>query len=179
MDEVSTRSLYLEPAAVPWFPERCRVVDVSPLLRELLLAAVELPPEYDGHGRDGCLIRLILFEIRSLTPLPFDLPPPARADLRSLCERVPIRTDNGLGCARMGRCGVGRRTQVQQAFLEQTGLSFRRWRQRACVLFALRELSAGESVTRVAAALEYDTAAAFKTMFRKQTGRVPSSFQPR
>ena len=39
MEGVSTRSLYIEPAAAPWFPNRCQVVDVSPLLRALLLAA--------------------------------------------------------------------------------------------------------------------------------------------
>src|SRR6478609_5804891 len=46
MPGVSTRSLYIEPAAVPWFPARCQVVEVSPLLRELLLAAVDMDPLY-------------------------------------------------------------------------------------------------------------------------------------
>src|SRR5690349_3457486 len=47
MEGVSTRSLYIEPGAAPWFPTRCQVVDVSPLLRALLLAAVDLPAEYE------------------------------------------------------------------------------------------------------------------------------------
>jgi mannose-6-phosphate isomerase-like protein (cupin superfamily) len=46
MEGVSTRSLYIEPAAAPWFPARCQVVDISPLLRALLLAAVDLPAAY-------------------------------------------------------------------------------------------------------------------------------------
>jgi mannose-6-phosphate isomerase-like protein (cupin superfamily) len=86
MDGVSTRSLYIEPSAVPWFPTRCQVVDVSPLLRALLLAAVQLPASYDRHGRDGALVELVLHEIQSVTPLPLDLPIPSREDLRSLCQ---------------------------------------------------------------------------------------------
>ena len=86
MDGVSTRSLYIEPSAVPWFPTRCQVVDVGPLLRALLLAAVDLPATYKPHGRDGALIELILHEIQSVTPLPLDLPMPRRDDLRSLCQ---------------------------------------------------------------------------------------------
>lgn len=41
---VSTSSLYIEPAAVPWWPTVCVVVEVSSLLRELLLVAADLPP---------------------------------------------------------------------------------------------------------------------------------------
>lgn len=179
MDGVSTRSLYLESAAVPWFPARCQVVEVSPLLRELLLAAVDIPAEYDRHGRDGALVELVLHEIRNLAPLPFDLPLPARADLRELCEAFQsapnVREAPSEWAARLG---VSTRT-FNRLFLAGTGLSFQRWRQRACVLHAIRLLSAGRTVTRVAAELAYNTPAAFSTMFGKQTGTAPSSFQPR
>lgn len=56
MRGVSTRSLYLEPSAVSWFPPTCTVVQVSPLLRELLVEADEVPIEYDVHGRDAALM---------------------------------------------------------------------------------------------------------------------------
>ncbi|WP_029535455.1 AraC family transcriptional regulator [Saccharopolyspora spinosa] len=179
MDDVSTRSLYLEPSAVPWFPPRCRVVGVSPLLRELLLAAVDVPPEYDRHGRDGALMELIRHEIRNLAPLPFDLPLPARADLRNLCEAFQaapnIRESPAEWAADLG---FSART-FNRVFRAETGLSFQQWRQRACLLHAIRLLSAGRTVTQVAAALAYDTPAAFSVMFRKQSGTTPSSFQPR
>src|SRR5690606_8701787 len=84
MAGVSTRSLYIEPAAAPWFPERCRVVDVSPLLRELVLAAVDIEPRYPAHGRDADLVSLILHELARLAPLPLDLPLPRDAALRGL-----------------------------------------------------------------------------------------------
>ncbi|NGE23877.1 AraC family transcriptional regulator, partial [Klebsiella pneumoniae] len=47
MLNVSTRSLYIEPAAKPRHTVSCEVVSVSPLLRQLLLEAVDIPAEYD------------------------------------------------------------------------------------------------------------------------------------
>ena len=70
MDGVSTRSLYIEPSAAPWFPVRCRVVAVSSLLRELLVAAVDLDVElnveddFPAHGRGAAVFQLILHELR-------------------------------------------------------------------------------------------------------------------
>lgn len=45
--EVSTRRLYIEPEAVPCWPDRCVVVEVTSLLRELLLIAVDFDADYD------------------------------------------------------------------------------------------------------------------------------------
>jgi AraC-like DNA-binding protein/mannose-6-phosphate isomerase-like protein (cupin superfamily) len=176
MDGVSTRSLYLEPAAVPWFPASCQVVDVSPLLRALLLAAVELPAGYDRHGRDGTLINLILHEIRSVTPLPLDLPMPARDDLRGLCQAFAAAPSVQQPPAQWAaRLGVSIRT-FNRLFRAQTGLTFQQWRQRACVLHAIRLLSTGVTVTQTASALGYDTPAAFSAMFAQQVGSPPKSF---
>ena len=63
MLNVSTRSLYIEPAARPRHAVSCEVVSVSPLLRQLLLEAVDSPAEYDIQGRDGVLMQLILCEL--------------------------------------------------------------------------------------------------------------------
>ncbi len=178
MEGVSTRSLYLEPTAAPWFPSRCRVVDVSPLLRELILAAVDLPPEYNLRGRDGSLIDLLLYELATLTPLPFELTLPVRADLRALCEEfgsAPTIRSTPQDWAR--RLRVSSRT-FNRLFRAETGSTFQRWRQRACVVHAIHALALGDSVTAVAADLGYDTPAAFSVMFQRETGTPPSAFHP-
>lgn len=179
MEDVSTRSLYLEPAAVPWFPTRCQVVDVSPLLQTLLLAAVELPAAYEQRGRDGALIELILHEIQSVTPLPLDLPMPRRDDLRALCRRFAsapsVRELPGQWAAKLG---ISART-FNRMFRAETGLTFQQWRQRACVLHAIRLLSEGMTVTRTATTLGYDNPPAFTAMFVKHIGKQPKSFRNR
>lgn len=64
----------------------CTVVDVPPLLRELLMAAVEFVPNYDLSGRGGHVAALLLHEVAALAPLPFHIGLPASPDLATLCR---------------------------------------------------------------------------------------------
>ncbi|MEU1199601.1 helix-turn-helix transcriptional regulator [Streptomyces sp. NPDC005813] len=177
MTGVSTRSLYIEPAAVPWFPARCQAVDVAALLRELLLAAVEMEPRYAEHSRDAALAALVLHELKNLTPLPLDVPMPSDPRLRTLCEaflRKPdIHDPPARWCAALD---VSERT-LARLFRRGTGLNFSQWRQRACVLHSLHHLTAGMPVTRVAALLGYDNPAAYTAAFGKLLGRPPSAYR--
>lgn len=180
MDAVSTRSLYLEPRAVPWFPARCRVVEVGTLLRELLLAAVELDPrpgERAPGGRSAALLALLLAELRNAAPLPLDLPLPDDPSLLAACRaflhapRIDVTPREWAQ-----RLGLSERT-LQRRFAAGTGTTLSAWRRRACVLHALPRLAAGHSVTAVAAELGYAGPAAFTTMFRRTLGRPPSSYR--
>jgi len=47
----------IDPAASPDFGDRCRVVGVSPLLRQLLVAAASVPSAYEEEARDGLVMR--------------------------------------------------------------------------------------------------------------------------
>jgi hypothetical protein len=51
LSQVATRSVYLENDATEGIVKQCRVVGISPLLRQLLIEAVDLPAEYDPLGR--------------------------------------------------------------------------------------------------------------------------------
>lgn len=84
---VTTRSLYLEPGALPAErPQVCQVVSVTPLMRQLLMAAVDMPLEYEREGRDGALAALLLHELARLQPLPLHIPLPADPRLGELCH---------------------------------------------------------------------------------------------
>ncbi|GAA1114995.1 helix-turn-helix transcriptional regulator [Nocardiopsis composta] len=178
MAGVSTRSLYIEPAAAPWFPERCRVVDVSPLLRELVLAAVDIEPRYPAHGRDADLVSLILHELARLAPLPLDLPLPRDAALRGLCEAFLDAPDVHAPPARWAAALHMSERSLNRLFHAETGMGYAQWRRRACALHALRLLGGGMSVTRTAAALGYQNPAAFTTMFRRLLGAAPTRYLP-
>ncbi|MEV6949463.1 helix-turn-helix transcriptional regulator [Streptomyces sp. NPDC051172] len=178
MTGVSTRSLYLEPAAVPWFPARCQAVDVSDLLRALLLAAVDMEPCYAEHSRDAALAALLLHELRNLTPLPLDVPLPSEPRLRGLCEaflqKPDIHDPPARWCAALN---ISERT-LARLFRSGTGLSFSQWRGRACILHSLQHLTAGMPVTRIAALLGYDNPAAYTAAFKKLLGRPPTAHKP-
>ncbi|WP_033290234.1 AraC family transcriptional regulator [Amycolatopsis jejuensis] len=178
MTNVTTRSLYLEPAAVPWFPRRCRTVDVSPLLRELVRAAVDVEPEYARRGRDATLVSLLLHEISRCVPLPLELPWPQDEALRALCQSFSDGPDVHDPPSRWAReLHVSERT-LHRLFRAETGLSFARWRERACVLHALPLLASGRAVSDVAVTLGYESPAAFTTMFSRLLGMPPRAYLP-
>ncbi|WP_246694095.1 AraC family ligand binding domain-containing protein, partial [Methylobacterium sp. WL18] len=60
---VAMCSAYLDPAAVAAFPDRCRVILVSPLLAAALTALGDEPVLYDEARRGGHLAALVLDEI--------------------------------------------------------------------------------------------------------------------
>jgi AraC-like DNA-binding protein/mannose-6-phosphate isomerase-like protein (cupin superfamily) len=173
---VSTRSLYIEPAAAPLDSNGCRVVGISPLLRQLLLEAVDMPLEYDQHGRDGLLVGLLLHEIQRCPRLPLHIPLPANGPLLELCRAFLAHPDVHQSPQHWAdRLHISLRT-FNRWFRQETDMSFVQWRQRACVIQALARLATAEPVTRIALDLGYDSPGAFSTMFRRVLGQAPSTY---
>jgi len=176
MLDVSTRSAYLEPGAARALRTACEVIEVSPLLRQLLLDAVDMPAAYELAGRDGALAALLVHEVDRACVLPLHIPVPRDKRLASLCRAfiaAPDARQPPQGWA--DRLHMSART-FSRYFHQQTGMSFSEWRQRACVVLALGRLAAGEAVTAIALDFGYQSPAAFSTMFRRVLGRSPTEF---
>src|SRR6201991_3746816 len=86
LSDLTMRTLYLREDAAQFMPEVCRVLPVSPLLRELIVRATELPLQYDENGPAGHVVALIITELRGLQSLPLQLPMPSDPRLRALCQ---------------------------------------------------------------------------------------------
>ena len=178
--EVQMRSLFVQPDAAPQLFTGCQVVGISPLLRELIRAAVDVCPPTPPDSRDARLLRLLLDELHALPVLPLHLPMPTDARVLALCRRLLQRLDDSSTLADWAQqLGVDGKT-IQRLLIAQTGMTFGRWRQQARLLRALELLAAGDKVIDVALALGYDSPGAFTTMFRKHFGLAPSQFfEPR
>jgi AraC-like DNA-binding protein len=174
---VSTRSLYIEPdALIAPIAEVCQVVSVSPLLRQLLIAAVDMPLEYQQGGRDDALVSLLLYEIAQMPALPLHIPLPEDPRLSALCQAFLHQPDAHDPPWRWAESLYMSLRTFGRFFRKQTGMSFSQWRQRACVVLALARLAAGSSVTQVALELGYESSAAFSAMFRRVLGLAPSAY---
>jgi len=173
---VKMRSLYVNATAAAGMPASCVVLNVTPLLRELVVRAVALPSAYDEQGDDGLLMQLLMAEIRRLSPCALDLPLPESADLMQLCERIladfSTRRPCGLDADDMN---TSTRT-LYRRFLRETGITFARWKQQARLLESIRRLAEGVPVTTVAVDLGYESPSAFSTMFRRALGIAPKAF---
>jgi quercetin dioxygenase-like cupin family protein len=173
--EVEMLSLYIRVAEGGGMPDTCAVLEMTPLLRELVVRAAALPIHYDEAGDDGLLMQLLLAEMRRVPRCALDLPLAASADLRVLCERILDELS--------GRDASGGRTPLHissktlyRRFLRETGVSFARWKQQARLLEAIRMLADGLPVTTVAVNLGYESASAFSTMFKRSLGVSPRRF---
>ncbi|MBX9945209.1 MAG: helix-turn-helix transcriptional regulator [Reyranella sp.] len=177
---VTMRTLYLRHDAAADMPDACRVLTVSPLLRELIVRATELPLRYDEHGPAGYVVALILAELRGLQSRPLQLPMPADPRLRRLCESLLRAPGDRRPLGAWARAIATSSRTLARHFQNETGLSFGAWRQQARVLEAMGRLGGGTPVTQVALDLGYDSVSAFSAMFRRAAGVSPSSYrQPR
>ncbi|WP_119304103.1 AraC family transcriptional regulator [Dongia deserti] len=173
---VTTNSIFIEPDAIAGMPPSCSVLGISPLMRSLLLAAIDLPLEYEIDGRDGLIMALLLEEVRRLPILPLSLPLPDDRELARRCRRfikdpTPHETIDDWA----ENLGLSRRS-FTRLFKRETGMSFAAWQRQACLFSALPRLVAREPITRVALDLGYESPAAFTTMFRKALGMPPSEY---
>lgn len=176
---VTMRTLYLRDDAAAFMPAACEVVPVSPLLRELIVRATELPLQYDEDGPAGHVVALILAELRGLKSLPLQLPMPADARLRAVCQALLDAPGDARPLAAWARPLNASARTLARRFRRETGLTFGAWRQQARVLEAMGRLGGGAPVTQVALDLGYDSVSAFSAMFRRSAGTSPSAWRHR
>lgn len=173
---VAMRTLYVRPGAACALPEHCAVVAVSALLRELILAAIEIVLPYASQSRAGRLMRLALDEIVQMETLPLNLPFPKDPRLRLISESITRQPDDPTTAQQWAlKLAIDPKT-IRRVFLRETGLTFGKWRQQARLLKALEMLAKGERILEVALSVGYDSPSAFATMFQRQLGRPPSAY---
>jgi AraC-like DNA-binding protein len=169
-------AVFVEPGAAPNLPPECCAVSVTPLFRELLLRLATRPSLYDLKGPDARLVSVLLDELASVSVEKHRLPMPTDPRLRRLVDAMtgaPASRATTRTWAR--RIGVGERT-LNRVLVEETGLSFGRWRQQLHIILAIQKLARGASVERVALDLGYQSASSFVTMFRKALGTSPARY---
>jgi AraC-like DNA-binding protein len=173
---VSVRSLYIDPRARSDLSDTCRVLEVSDLLRELIVEATTMPIEYDVDGRDGRIMALILDEIVAAPSIPLHVSMPQDPRLMRICRAIlddPAHSHTLDDWARIA--GMGRRTFTRM-FRRETQMSFAGWRQHVRLMEALSRLATGDAVTTVAFDVGYNSPSAFTAMFRKAFGAAPTRY---
>ncbi|MDM0046297.1 helix-turn-helix transcriptional regulator [Variovorax dokdonensis] len=181
IEDAELRTVYVHAWMAPAW-EKCEVLEISPLLRALMLA---LDTTADGQGpvdshaaqRERWIAPLLIDEVERATQIRIDVPLPSDKRLRQLCEAVLRAPDNRATLAeRAQEIGASERT-VARLFRNQMGMSWQQWRQQAVLAHALPLLARGMPVSQVAAASGYATDSAFCAMFKAATGQSPTSFQ--
>jgi AraC-like DNA-binding protein len=173
--EVALRMLYVR-AHGRRASRRCSVVNVTPLLRELIVRTNLIGALDAGIPEQRRLIGVILDELKVLTAVPLQLPLPQDSRAAQFAALASAETGDKLPMvAMLRRSGASRRT-LERIFRTETGMSLGQWLRRQKLLHALRLLAAGESVNTIALDLGYNSASAFIAMFRRELGQTPTRY---
>lgn len=170
------RTLYVRIDGDEGLPDACSVVNVTPLLRELILALMARPRNYDETGADGRLAQVILDEIAASPAAPLHLPMPRSRGLRQIARDLRADPSDPRGLDEWAReMGVSPRT-FSRRFTGETGMGFRDWRKQARLMRALELLADGVQVSDVSDRLGYEGPSAFVAMFRQAFGVTPGRY---
>jgi len=173
------RTLYVAADAVPDLPRRTTVVQISPLMRELIGAIVARPRDYDEDGPDGRVVSVLLDRIAASATLPLQLPMPKSPALLSLAARLLENPADGRTLGELAASISLTPRTLERQFKADTGLSLRSFRRQARLLRALELLASGMSVGKVSDEIGFDEPSAFIAMFRAAFGVTPGRYLSR
>ena len=153
--------------------KECRVLSVTPLLRELILRIIDMAALDSRVTEHSHLLDVLLDEMSRATVNPMMLPMPADSRAVAAANQVlkdPSQAEAVDSVAR--RCGASRRN-LERLFRSETGMSFGIWQQKARLLHSIRVLAEGKSVTEAALETGYSSLSAFIAAFRRTFGYTP------
>jgi|SRR5690348_4175163 AraC-like DNA-binding protein len=173
---VAMRTIYFRKGMIRKPGLRCAVVNVSPLLRELILHACSIRRLRKSVRSERRVLEMIRDQLEVAQSLGLQLPypsdPRARRVVQFLVDDPGSRATLHELCT---RCGGSKRT-IQRAFIAETSLSFDKWRRQLRLLHALRFLASGQKVTTAAIDAGYGSPSAFISMFKRHFGTTPTRY---
>ena len=152
------------------------VVQVSGLVRELIVTLTRLGLQAQASHRVQLLGELLIEEVHASPHLPLHLPWPGDVRMQKICQML-VQDPGHAATAQdwAGQCAMSEKT-LYRRFLQSTGMTFGKWRQQLRLMSSLALLMQGMPITQVALASGYDSHSAYATAFRRQFGQSPSTF---
>lgn len=173
---VAMRTLYLKVGLARSLPRNCCVVNVPPLLNELILHACAIGALRQRIDWQRHLIEVILDQLRAIRMVPLQLPNLSDGRARRVAETLLANPGNRQPLARICKASGASGRTVERLFEEETGMTFGKWRQQLRLMEGMRLLGEGAKVTHAALEAGYSTPSAFIAAFRKALGTTPTRY---
>jgi AraC-like DNA-binding protein len=173
---VAMRTLYLRPRLARALPRDCCVVNVSPLLKELILHACAFAVLKKTCRSQCHLVDVIFDQLETIPMVPLQLPNPSDPRALRIAELLIADPSDRRPLGQICKVAGGGKRTVERLFQEHVGMTFGKWRQQLRLMQAMRLLAEGAKVTHAALESGYSTPSAFISMFRKALGTTPARF---
>lgn len=175
-EAVSMRTLYMRRGFVTRLPQTCTVINITPLLRELIVEAVRLKELRVRQKLHCSLGDVLVWQLESASPMPTSVTFPqdsrARVIAGAVMRNPADRRSLAIHCESVG---TSVRT-IQRVFRREVGSDFEFWRRQVRLMKAVELLVSGLSVKEVGFALGYRQPTAFVEMFRGILGTTPGAW---
>src|SRR5579864_518297 len=173
---VAMRTLYLRSRLTKALPRNCCVVNVSALLRELILRACVFPKLTKKISQQRHLIEIIVDQLDAIQTVPLQLPNVSDARASRIARILLDDPSDSRPLSELCRVGGASKRTVERFFQQDAGMTFGKWRQQLRLMRAMQLLAEGAKVTHAALEAGYSTPSAFISMFRKTLGTTPASY---
>jgi len=174
--EVAMRTLYVAMPRAAVLPTVPRVIEVAPLLREMILHILRIGMLKTNDAAHDRLAGLLIDLVVAAAPQDLMMPLPRDPRALRLAEHWQAHPDDQRDFGVLASStGASLRT-LQRLFVEETGFSLKIWRQRARLIHAVALLSTGTSVTVTALDCGYRSIPAFGVAFARHFGVSPGRF---
>ncbi|WP_420556159.1 AraC family transcriptional regulator [Roseovarius sp.] len=172
---VEMRTLFLTHGVSGRIGETARVITVSPLLQQLIIAASSEPLDWELSGRGHHIAELALDEIGSAADLKLMIRLP-KSPLAQDAARLVLDEAEGTHSIEdlAERLHVSSRT-LTRLFQKETGLSLAQWRQQVRLTRALEALVRGATPKEAAHLGGYKSVSAFGVALRTGFGLTPGA----
>ncbi|WP_213881650.1 helix-turn-helix transcriptional regulator [Pseudomonas sp. dw_358] len=173
---VNMRTLLAPPGSQLALPDRCQVIEIGTLLRELIVAVTQTTHEQDAE-REHLLVALINIELGAARQVDALIPLPADSRLRAFCEQQIEAPGVELTLEKCGlQLHMSPRT-FARLFQREIGMSFTEWRTRARMILSQQCLARGAAIWEVALEHGYQSPSAFAATFKRTLGYTPRYYQ--
>jgi AraC-like DNA-binding protein len=173
---VSMRTLYLKPRLARSLPRDCCVVNVPPVLNELILHVCTCGALGTRVAWQRHLIDVIIDQLKVIQMVPMQLPNLFDPRALRVAEVLMADPGNRQPLAQICRASGASGRTVERLFQDETGMTFGKWRQQLRLMQAMRLLGEGAKVTHAALEAGYGTPSAFIAAFRKSLGTTPTLY---
>lgn len=168
--------IFILPQKCQNLPNTSHVIPMSDVLRALALRAADWDKTSSLTKEQENIASIICDEVKSAPEKALHLPMPKSEKLLKVANAIIDEPSISISHEEWASFGAMSPRTLRRMFLNETGLSFSRWRQQAQLAKGMDMLAKGESVTLVSDSLGYASPSNFIAMFRKAFGKTPKQY---
>lgn len=170
-DAESWSIYYDHQACRRWAPaglsNRPFVLRMTPILKELLRGVFAISTDSE---KAELMVRLILHELTEVPAPPTYLPLPSSVIGRRLAGIALADPMCRLSLQQLAAAAATSPRSISRLFPDETGLTFKSWRQRARIIAAIDRLSMGDTISSAATFVGFTSVSSFATSFQAVMG---------